>query len=203
MSYPFMTVQPRIPGMQRRARGTRAACGYAAKHIIEAPIGAVIPGVVDVASVRRFLIDCARSYGTDGTKHARGFSLVPSTSPSRPQICQRRSTPTAQPRNAIPKNTVRDTGLDHTRAPTDAQVAALLSGLTRDPEARAWYPGTARRRGSLKGTVMISGTRARPSPDEARFVKSAPRQADQPDWSRSPDGHIELHSKISQRRVEY
>jgi integrase len=143
--------------MQRRAAGTRAACGYAAKHIIEAPIGAVIPRDVDVASVRRFLIDCAKSYGTGGTKHARAvLTRALDIAVETPDLRTPLNAASAA-RSAIPKNTVRDTGLDHTKAPTDAQVAALLSGLTRDPEARGWYPVTARRRGSLKATHLAAG----------------------------------------------
>ena len=49
-------------------------------------------------------------------------------------------------RNAIPATRVRVTGLDHSKAPTDAQVQGLLSALVRDPEARAMYPGVARRK---------------------------------------------------------
>ncbi len=146
------------PDMQRRAPGTRAAYGYAANHIIEAPIGAMLPRDVDVATVRQFLADCAGSYGTGGTKHARAvlthaLDVAVETASLRTPL-----NAASAARNAIPKHRVRESGLDHKKAPTDDQVAALLSGLTRDPEARAWYPGTARRRGAFKGTRLPAGS---------------------------------------------
>ena len=148
-----------LPDLQRRAPGTRAAYGYAAKHIIEAPIGKMRPRDVDVAAVRRFLVNCAERYGTGGTKQARAvlvraLDIAVETADLRTSLNAASSA-----RNAIPKNTVRNTGLDHTKAPTDSQVAKLLAGLVRDPEARAWYPGTARRRGGRKGTHLPAGSK--------------------------------------------
>jgi hypothetical protein len=126
-------------------------------HHRSTPIGAVIPRDVDVELVGRFLIDCAKSYGTGGPSTPARFSLVPSTSPSRPQICDRRSTLPAQPAAPFrrkPSETPVWTTRKHRQMP---RFAALLSGLTRDPEARGWYPGTARRRGSLKGPQLAAG----------------------------------------------
>ena len=126
-------------------------------HHRSTPIGAVIPRDVDVALVGRFLIDCAKSYGTGGPSTPARFSLVPSTSPSRPQICDRRSTLPAQPAAPFrrkPSETPIWTTRKHRQMP---RFAALLSGLTRGPEARGWYPGTARRRGSLKGPQLAAG----------------------------------------------
>ncbi len=44
-------------------------------------------------------------------------------------------------RDAIPAMSVRQTGLDHHRAPTDGEVESLLLALRADPEAGPMIPG--------------------------------------------------------------
>lgn len=113
------------PDMQRRAPGTRAAYGYAANHIIEDPIGAMLPRNVDVATVRRFLVDCATNYGTGGAKHAARCSPEPWTSPWRPATCEPHSTPPARP-------VTRSRG---TRFATPALTTRRLRPTTRLPRS--------------------------------------------------------------------
>ena len=131
--------------MCKLAAGTRYVYRSAAKHINEHAIGGMRPRDVDVAAVRSFLVDTANAHGTGGAKHARAvlsraFDLAVGTRSLRVP-----ANPVAGTRNAVPKVRMRDLGIDHSKAPTDEQVARLLAGLTRDPEARAWYPGHVRR----------------------------------------------------------
>ncbi|MBM9467168.1 tyrosine-type recombinase/integrase [Nakamurella leprariae] len=132
------------PDVARLAAKTQQDYRYASQHITGHPIGTMLPREVDVAAVRDFLRDCAEGHGKGGTVHARAvlsraFDLAVETAALRVPM-----SPVVGARNAIPNVVVRTTGIDHHRAPTDQEVRALLSGLTRDPRARAWYPGTGR-----------------------------------------------------------
>lgn len=62
-------------------------------------------------------------------------------------------------RDAIPAVQVRNTGLDHRRAPTDAEVEALLLGLRSDPEAGVMIPGAGRSKSQhgAAGTAPVNG----------------------------------------------
>ncbi len=134
------------PELSKLSAKTQQDYRYASRHILAHPIARRLPRDVDVAAVRGFLADCASEHGSGGTKHARAvlgrtMDLAVGTRSLKTSV-----NPVQGARNAIPATRVRVTGLDHSKAPTDAQVQGLLSALVRDPEARAMYPGVARRK---------------------------------------------------------
>jgi hypothetical protein len=92
----------------------------------------------------------------------RGDQARPRGSHSCPRHRRRdpRSATTAQRCQRRPQRHSEEHRPRHRSGPQESTDkcpgAALLSGLTRDPEARGWYPGTARRRGSLKGTQLVA-----------------------------------------------
>lgn len=134
------------PEMAKRAAKTQSDYHYAARHITEHPIAAMLPRDVDVATVKGFLVDCAAGHGAGGTKHARAVLRRALQIAVETSALKTPSNPMDAARGAIPAVIVRTSTLDHAKAPTDAEVAALLSGLTRDLEARAMYPGHGRRK---------------------------------------------------------
>jgi integrase len=134
------------PAFVKLAPRTRDNYRYASGHITDHPLGAMLPRNVDVAAVRRFLVDTATAHGKGGAKHSRAL-LVRALDIAVETAAMRTPFNAASGvRNAIPSIVVRQLGIDHKRAPTDDEVRKLLAGLTRDPEARAMYPGTARRK---------------------------------------------------------
>ena len=62
-------------------------------------------------------------------------------------------------RDAIPTVSVRKTGLDHNRTPTDIKVESLLAALRDDPEAGPMIPGTGRSKSGhgAAGTAPVNG----------------------------------------------
>lgn len=90
---------------------------------------------LDVAAVRRFMQSYAADHGTGGTKHARAMLSRAMTIAVETSSLRTSFNPVLLARNAIPAVRVRNTGLDHRRAPTDAGVEALPSGLRSYPEA--------------------------------------------------------------------
>lgn len=135
----------RTPEFLKLAPKSRQDYVYAAEQVKDYPVARMLPRDVDVAAVREFLGQYGTDHGRGGAKHARAilaraFDLAVGTRALRvPVNCVRGA-------GGIPDVVVKDDGLDHRAAPTDGEVAALLSALTRDPRARAQYPGTARRK---------------------------------------------------------
>jgi integrase len=93
----------------------------------------------------------AEEHGTGGAKHARAVLRAALDLTIGVTALRVPSNPVLGAHASIPDKKKRETGIDHTRAPTDEEVKNLLSGLTWDPEARAMYPGGLRRQRSRPG----------------------------------------------------
>ncbi len=136
----------RVLPSTRLAPRTRDNYGYAASHVTDHALGQMRPRDVDVAAVRRFLVDTATTHGKGGAKHARAMLVRALDIAVETAAMRTPFNAASSARNAIPSVVVRELGIDHKRAPTDDEVRTLLAGLVRDPEARAMYPGTLRRK---------------------------------------------------------
>lgn len=139
------------PKFARLASRTKINYRYAAAYVKDHSIGSTLPRDVDVAAVRSFLVDMAREHGAGGAKHARAvlrasLDLAIGVTALRVPV-----NPVVGASASIPAHKKRQTTIDHDRAPTDEEVNTLLSGLTRDPEARAMYPAAQRRQRSRAG----------------------------------------------------
>lgn len=141
------------PAFARLATRTRLNYTYAAGHVKGHSVGAALPRDVDVAAVRGFLVDMAEDHGTGGAKHARAVLRASLDLAIGVTALRVPTNPVLGARASIPDKMVRQTGIDHDRAPTDGEVKNLLSGLYRDPEAR---PMSGPRQGA-RGTTTVSG----------------------------------------------
>ena len=149
----------RMPGFAKLAPKTQQDYRYAAQLIAGTPLAEMLPRDVDVAAVRRFMQQCAEEHGSGGAKHARAvlsraMNVAVETANMRTPF-----NPVLLARDAIPTVSVRQTGLDHKRAPTDAEVESLLAALRTDPEAGPMVPGTGRTKAShgAAGTAAVNG----------------------------------------------
>ena len=147
------------PGFAKSAPKTQQDYRYASRMLAGTALAAMQPRDVDVAAVRRFMQKCATEHGTGGAKHARAvlsraMNLAVETTDMRTPF-----NPVLLARDAIPAVTIRKTGLDHHRAPTDSEVESLLADLRADPEAGPMLPGTGRSKSGhgAAGTAPVNG----------------------------------------------
>jgi integrase len=139
------------PRFARLAGKTQQDYRYAADRVKAHVIGGRLPRDVDVAVVRQFLADMAANHGSAGAKHSRAVLRSALDLAIGVKALKVASNAVLGAHASIPRNVKRKTSIDHRRAPTDREVKELLSGLTRDPQARAMYPGGPRRRKSRHG----------------------------------------------------
>jgi len=147
------------PSFAKLAPKTQQDYRYAARLIAGTPLASMLPRDVDVAAIRRFMPQCAAEHGSGGAKHARAvlsraMNIAVETANMRTPF-----NPVLLARDAIPTVSVRKTGLDHRRAPTDPEVEALLAALRSDPEANPMIPGVARPKSQhgAAGTAPVNG----------------------------------------------
>lgn len=143
------------PKFAKLATRTRYNYELSAAYIREHAVGPLLPRQVDVAVIRGFLADMSAAHGAGGAKHARAVLRASLSLAIGVPALHVPVNPVVGAEESIPANQVRPRQIDTSRAPTDQEVAALLSGLTRDPRARAQYPGTARRRSSNGNTGEV------------------------------------------------
>lgn len=129
------------PAWARLADTSRVAYGYAIDAILASGLATMLPRNVDAATIRQFLAETAIARGKGGAKQARAvlrkaFDLAVESSAMRVP-----TNPVLAARAAVPDVRVRDSGLDHKRAPSDREVEALLAALRADPEADRMAPG--------------------------------------------------------------
>jgi hypothetical protein len=119
------------PDFARLAPKTRQDYEYAAKNLLADPIADLLPRHVDVAITRSFLERFASAHGAGGAKHVRAVLARTLTVATEDSTLRVASNPVHLARHSIPQIKVRETGLDHSRAPTDDEVDALLAESPR------------------------------------------------------------------------
>lgn len=139
------------PRFARLAGKTRQDYAYAAERVKKHAVGGLLPRDVDVAAVRQFLVDMAEKHGSGAAKHTRAVLRSALDLAIGVTALKVPTNSVLGAHASIPRLVKRKTTIDHQRAPTDTEVVKLLAGLTRDPEARAMYPGGPRRRKSRHG----------------------------------------------------
>ena len=145
------------PGFAKLAPKTRQDYRYASRYVVTAPIGGMLPRHVDVASVRRFLETTAAEHGRGSARHARAVLSRAMDAATESAAMRVAFNPVTAVRDAIPDVTVRSSALDHKRAPSDAEVEALLVALRADPEAGPMIDGRHKSSHGAAGTAPVNG----------------------------------------------
>jgi integrase len=146
------------PAFAKLAGKTQQDYRYASRHILDDPIAALLPRDVDVAAVRRFFEACAQEHGRGGAKHARAVLSRALSAATESAALKVPFNPVQLAKDSIPDVKVRETGLDHTKAPTTAEVETLLAALRSDPAALPMTPGKRHKSGhGAAGTGRVNG----------------------------------------------